>query len=143
MKSTKIWKDMIADAMEIEYRFPAGKGDRLIVCQVGSAESGLLENCLLLFRGSKSSKPSYYHTEMNWSMFSDCCESRVFSAMKRTKKKSVLVLDRATYQTIIDEEDKRPATSWNKTRLADSVARWEGISDDWFLTWRVIKTKNE
>ena len=71
---------------------------------------------------------------MNWPVFSDWCESKVFPAMKQTKKKSVLVLDRATYHTSLDEEDKRPAMSWNKARLADSIVRWEGIPDDWPLT---------
>ena len=63
--------------------------------------------------------------------------------MKRTKKKFDLVLDRATYGTFLDEEDKRPPTSWNKARLADSIAQWEGIPEDWPLTWRVKQTNNE
>ena len=63
--------------------------------------------------------------------------------MKQTKKKSVLVLDWATYHTFLDEEGKFPATSWNNTRLADSIARWVGIPDDWPLTKGVKKTKNE
>ena len=121
---------MAADAMESEYRVPAGKVDRSIVCHVGSAESGSLKNCELLLRGSKSNKSSDYHTEMNWSVFSDKCESKVFPTMKLTKKKSILVLDRATYHTFLDEEDKRPVTSLNKARLADSIARWEGVTED-------------
>ena len=63
--------------------------------------------------------------------------------MKRTKKKPVLVLDRATNHTFLHEEDKRPATSWNKARLVDSIARWERISDEWPLTWRLKKKRNE
>ena len=55
MTCAKIWKDIAADAMESEYRVPAGKIDRSIVCHVRCAESGQLENCLILFRGSKSS----------------------------------------------------------------------------------------
>ena len=110
---------------------------------VGSAESGLLENFLLLFRASKSNKSSEYQTEMNWFVFSDWCESKVFPAMKKTKKKSVCILDGAICHIFLDDEYKRPATSWNKTRLADSIARWECMPDDWPLTWRVKKTNNE
>ena len=80
---------------------------------------------------------------MNWYVFSDWCELKVFTSMKLIKKKSGLVLVRATYHIFLDEEYKRPATSWNKARLADSVARWEGIPEDWPSTWRVTKTKNE
>ena len=35
-------------AMESEYRVPAVNGDCSIICHVGSAESGFLENCLFL-----------------------------------------------------------------------------------------------
>ena len=143
MACTKIWKDIAAEAMETDYKVPAGKGDRSIVCHVGSAESGLLENCLLLFRGSKSNQSSDYHTEMNWSVLINWCESKIFPAIKRTMQKSVLVLDRATYHTFLDEEDKRPTTSWNKSKLANAIARWDGIPYDWPLTWRVQKSKNE
>ena len=76
-------------------------------------------------------------------MFSDGCESKVFPTMKRTKKKSVIVLDRATCHTFLDKEDKRLVMSWRKGRLANYIARLEGISEDWTLTWRVKKTKNE
>ena len=143
MACTKIWEDVAAEAMETDHKLPVGNGDRSIVCYVGSAESGLLENCLLLFRGSKSNKFSDYHTEMNWFVFSNWCESKVFPAGKRTIQKSVLVLDRATYHTFLDEEDKRPTTCWNKSNLANAVVRWDGIPDDWPLAWRVQKSKNE
>ena len=63
--------------------------------------------------------------------------------MKRTKKKSVLVLDRATNQAFLLEEVKRPATSWNKARLVDSIARWERTTDEWPLTCRIKKKRNE
>lgn len=60
---------------------------------------------------------------MNWSVFSDCCESKIFPAVKQTKKKSVLALDKVTYQTFLDEEEKRPDMSWNEASLADSIER--------------------
>ena len=39
----KIWKDIAAEAMETDYKVPGGKGNRSIVCHVGSAESELLK----------------------------------------------------------------------------------------------------
>ena len=80
---------------------------------------------------------------MNWFVFSNWCESKAFPAMKRTMQKSVLVLDRATYHTFLDEEDKRPTTFWNKSKLANDIARWYGIPEDWPLKWRLQKSKNE
>ena len=143
MACTKIWKVFAAERMETEYKVLAGKKDRSLVFRLGFAESGLLENCLLLFRGSKSNNSSDYHTEMKWFVFSDWCESKVFPAMKRIMQKSVLVLDRARYHTFLDEEGKRPTTSWTKKKLAHAIVRWDGIPDDWLLTWRVQKSKNE
>ena len=63
--------------------------------------------------------------------------------MKRTMQKFVLVLDWATYNTFLDEEAKRQTTSWSKKKLANAIVRWDGIPDDWPLTWRVQKSKNE
>lgn len=87
---------MAADPRESEYRVLSGKGNRSIVCHSGSDESGLLENCLLFFRGSKSNRSSDHHAEIDWSVFRDFFESKVFLAMKLIRKKNVLVLDRDT-----------------------------------------------
>ena len=116
--------------MKTEYEVPAAKGDRSIVFRVGYAESGFLENCLLLFRGSKSNKSSDYHTKMNWFVFVGWNESKVFPAMKRTMEKSVLALECATYHKFLDEEDKRPSKYWNKTKLANTIVRWDGAAKD-------------
>ena len=44
MAYTKIRKDIAAETMETEDKAFDGKGDRFLVCNVGCAESGLLEN---------------------------------------------------------------------------------------------------
>ncbi len=54
-----------------------------------------------------------------------------------------MVLDRATYHTVLDEEDRRPVTSWNKKKLADALKRWDVFLDDWPLTWEKTKTKSQ
>ena len=54
-----------SNAAESEHRVSIIKGVSSIVCYVGSSELGLLENYLLVLRGSKSNKSSEYHTEVN------------------------------------------------------------------------------
>ena len=141
MACTKVWKYESGDEIDSVYKVPSGKGERSIISHVGCAETGLLDGCFLLFRGSKSNKDSDYHTEMNWEVFSHWCETKVFPASRDTQIPSVLVLDRETYHTVLDEEDRWPVNSWNKKRLADSIVRWEGIPDDWPLNWRNLKSK--
>ena len=60
------------------------------------------------------------------------------------KQKEVCLSLRRGYisHRFLDEEKKCPAKSWNKARLADSIALWKGVAEDWALTWRVKKTKN-
>ena len=123
MSCTKIWEEIVSSSTEDLYKVPAGKGARSIVCHLGCSETGLLSDCLLLLRRSKSNKSSDYHTEMNWNAFSSWCESKVFPEMMKTNQKSVMVVDRASYHTYLDEDDKRPISSWNKTKLADAIYR--------------------
>ena len=63
--------------------------------------------------------------------------------MMKTNQKSVMAFDRATYHTYLDKDDKRPRSSCNKAELADMIHRWDGIPDDWPLTCRTRKTKDE
>ena len=55
----------------------------------------------------------------------------------------MIVLDRATYHTVLDEEDRKPVGAWNKTRLIESIERQGGAPDDWPLTWATQKTENQ
>ena len=119
---------------------PSGKGERSIINHMGCAETGLLDNFLLLFRGSKSNKDPDYHAEMNWDAFSHWCETKQFPVIENAGLPSVVILDRATYHTVLDDEYRWPVTSCNKKRLNDSIYRFEGISDDWPFTWRNLKT---
>ena len=61
--------------------------------------------------------------------------------MQQLRKKSVVVLDRATYHTVLDDEDKLPVTSWNKGQLVEAIRRWRGAPDNWPLTW--VRTKSK
>lgn len=42
--NTKVWKDVSGAARNNTHKVSSGKGDRLIVCRIGSADTGLLEN---------------------------------------------------------------------------------------------------
>ena len=80
---------------------------------------------------------------MNWDVFSHWCENLVFPKIAATKQKSAVVLDRATYHTVLDDEDRRPVQSWSKSRLISSIKRWGGPPDNWVLTWANQKTKHQ
>jgi hypothetical protein len=89
------------------YKVPSGSGDRAMVSHLGSAETGLLECCLLLYNGAKSNNNAGYHSKMNASVFLDWLQKKVFPRMKEFGKKCLLVLDRATYRTRLTPHTKR------------------------------------
>ena len=123
------------------YKVPSEKGTRSTISHVGCAETGSLNNFLLMFRGSKSNKSSNYHTKMNCGLFSSWFESKVFPEIKKTNQKSIVVLDRATYHTYLDKEDRRPTKSWTKSKLADEIHGWDGMHGDCPLSWRLKMMK--
>ena len=55
-----------------------GKGERSIVCHIGS-EKGFVHPACLIFRGKKSLKDSDYHTEMNTQVFMDWLEKKFYA----------------------------------------------------------------
>ena len=54
MTCAKVWKDIFGDATTDTYQIPIRKGESSILCHIGCTETGLLDQSLLLFRGSKS-----------------------------------------------------------------------------------------
>ena len=48
MSCSRTGKGIVPDSIGETFRVPAGKEDRSIVRHVGSAETGLLNNCLLI-----------------------------------------------------------------------------------------------
>ena len=93
MHCKKHWQDVTEDLTENMYNVPSGSGERSIDAHVGSSETGLLQGCLLMYRGKHAKQSDDYHKEMFWEGFSHWCRHRVFPAMKRTQRKSVLILD--------------------------------------------------
>lgn len=79
---------------------------------------------------------------MNWPVFSAWCEKKVFPAIKRTGQNYLLVLDRAPYHTVLDEEDRRPTKAWNKSTLSFAIKRWGGPPRNWNKDREKVKTRS-
>ena len=65
MTCSKVWRDTNEEKMDEVFVVPSGKGERSILCRIGSGETGLLSGCMLFFRGAKSKKSGNYDTEKN------------------------------------------------------------------------------
>ena len=85
-KNMTAWKIWRYDNAEFLLKIPSGKGERAIICHLGSEATGLLHNCLLCFRGRKSKQDSDYHTEMNSTVFLHWFEHKVFPKMQSRGK---------------------------------------------------------
>ena len=69
MTYNKVWKHISGKATDSCFIAPYGKGERSILSSIGLDDTGLLDQCILLFRDSKSNKSADYGTEMNWDVF--------------------------------------------------------------------------
>ncbi|MEM1283260.1 MAG: hypothetical protein AAGG81_06875 [Chlamydiota bacterium] len=143
LSTSRVWrpKDICQD--DIYYRVPAGPGQRAILCHLGSAETSLFSDSMLLFRGSKDKDPDY-HSEMNGELFLKWLKEKVFPKIKESAVKSVVVVDRAKYHTMITSETKPPTTSWRKAYIILSIERWGGPSSEWQWSpnWKTEKKSN-
>ena len=115
---------------------PSGKGQRSIISHVGSKKVGLLPDALLLYRGANSLKDSDYHSEMNSEVFLDWLSKKVLPKIAEVSNSATLVLDRASYHTMLADFTKPPTTNMNKADLIRCIEKWDGPSDDWPLLWR-------
>lgn len=55
----------------------------------------------------------------------------------------MVVLNRVTYHTALEDDDRWPITSWNKSRLSNAIIRRGDAIDDCILTCRYRETKEE
>lgn len=114
MSSGKVWKDTSGECTDNVFNVTSGKVYRSILSHIANAETGRLDGCMLLYRGSKSNKSAYYHTEVNWDVFSDLCKTKVFPAISSRQRQAMVVLDRATYHSVLDDDNRWPVKSWKK-----------------------------
>ena len=78
MSYTKVCKDIVGLPTDGCCMVPSGIEERSILSHIGCAKTGLLDECMQLFRESKSNKSADYHSEMNWIVFSHWCKTTVF-----------------------------------------------------------------
>ena len=101
-------EDIVSPSAQDIYNVAPRKGTRSIISRVGYAETGLLNNFVLMLRGFKSNKTSDCHTEINFDVLSSWNGSSVFPEIKKTNQNSTVVLDWATYHAYLAEEEMRP-----------------------------------
>uniref|UniRef100_K3WS06 Tc1-like transposase DDE domain-containing protein n=1 Tax=Globisporangium ultimum (strain ATCC 200006 / CBS 805.95 / DAOM BR144) TaxID=431595 RepID=K3WS06_GLOUD len=122
MTPAKCWMDKDGEGAPTA---PSGVGMRSIVCHVGS-EDGFVNGAGLVYRGKHALQGSDYHSEMNLSIFLDWLEKRVFPAIP---PRSVLVIDRATYHTVLTEETKPAKATFTKAELVEWLVK-KGVASD-------------
>lgn len=137
---TKFWQDKnvqsshqaFLNGLSTGLKIPAGKGRRLIIVHIGS-DNGFLKGGLLDFE-SKSTKD--YHEEMTADVFED-----YFSEMiKSIPKKSVIVMDNASYHSRLVE--KLPSSSWRKEDIKNWLDEKDIEYDNDFLKKELLKLAN-
>ena len=92
---------------------PSGKGKRLVILHAGSAETGFIPDCELVFQGIHDDKGDY-HTEMNTSLFMNWFENDLLLSLKEP---SCIVLDNASYHNALTDETKTPNMNVKKAEL--------------------------
>ena len=70
LSNTNAWRDIRENETEDVLHVPSGRGERSILSHIVCPDTGLIDECMPLFRGSKSNKSAEYHTEINWEFFS-------------------------------------------------------------------------
>jgi transposase len=115
---TKVWMDNNVSSREEAFRSglsvglknPSGKGQRLIICHIGS-EKGFVEGGLLCFQ-SKSTKD--YHEEMTGETFEKWFET----ISPKLDPNSVIIMDNAPYHS--RKKEKIPNSSSRK----QDIRKW-------------------
>ena len=118
MSVNKIWENIAPGVIEEGYKVLTGRGDWSIVFHGERADTGFLDNYLLLFPVFEIEQVFglSYRNQLKGILWLVSIKF-IFRAIKETKQKSVLASERAAYQTFLDEQDRRPTTSWGKSKL--------------------------
>ena len=99
----------------LKRNIPSSKGQRMILVNAGSKESGLLNEAGLVFQ-SKTTDGRDYHKEMNWIIFQNWMENKLLPLLDRP---SCLVMDNASYHNVVADEDKVPVSSSKKAKVIE------------------------
>lgn len=133
-KSIKSHRDAFLKGLTTGPKNPTGKGKRLIIVHIGSAE-GFVDGALLCFESKKNTAD--YHDEMNGSTFYDWfCE-----VLPKLKDNSVIVMDNASYHSV--KKDPIPTMTWNRDRIVEWLASKGCIFDKPLVKHRLIEKVKE
>ncbi|XP_060855619.1 uncharacterized protein LOC132933335 [Metopolophium dirhodum] len=116
--SSRVWVDQTIQSHRDAFlrglttgsRNPTGKGKRLIVVHIGSAE-GFVAGGLLCFESKKNT--SDYHDEMNGDTFFEW----FCGVLPLLKDNSVIVMDNAPYHSVKTEQS--PTSAWKKAAIVE------------------------
>lgn len=114
---TKVWQDKnvkssrqaFLDGLSTGFKAPSGKGRRLIVTHIGSA-NGFVDGGLLVF---ESKNTGDYHEDMNADVF----EEYFTQMLDLIPPGSVIVLDNASYHS--RQLERTPTTAWRKADIIE------------------------
>ena len=118
-------REWVSKDGSIKRHVPSGKGRRIIVAHAGSENVGFIPQAELVFT-SVSTDNRDYHSEMNSDIFEDWIENTLLPALDRP---SCIVMDNASYHSLVLPEDKIPTTSTRKEEIQSWLER-EKISYD-------------
>lgn len=104
-----VWQDSNNDR---GLNVPTGKGGRLILLHIGSAKTGFIPQCKLLYKNTRSTSVDY-HSKMN----SDIFREWFLKMLNLLGEPSVIVMDNASYHSI--ELNKAPTTNSKKQIIQD------------------------
>ena len=91
-------------------KVPIGKGCRLIVCHVGSSDTGFVPQSKLIFR--TNAKSSDYHSEMTAAVFRNWFTGQFLPYIE---PHSIIIMDNASIHSII--VDKAPSSNTKKADI--------------------------
>lgn len=115
---SKVWmdktitshRDAFLKGLSTGPKNPTGKGKRLIVVHIGSAE-GFVEGGLLCFESKKNTAD--YHDEMNGETFYEW----FCGVLPKLKENSIIVMDNASYHSV--KKDPLPTMAWKKNQIVE------------------------
>jgi transposase len=113
---------------------PSGKGKRLIVVHIGSAD-GFVEGGLLCFESKKNTAD--YHDEMNGDTFYDW----FCGVLPRLKENCVIVMDNASYHSV--KKDPVPTTAWKKEDIQNWLKSKGVVLDKPMIKFRLLDMVDE
>lgn len=133
-RSVKSHRDAFLKGLSTGPKNPSGKGKRLIVVHIGSAD-GFVEGGLLNFESKKNSAD--YHDEMNGDTFYEW----FCGVLPRLKDNCVIVMDNASYHSV--KIDPVPTMNWKKNEIVQWLGSKGFVADTPMVKFQLMEKVNE